>query len=357
MVAVSRIPNDLAVADDGVVVNRQLLDRLRARSKDPGPLAHEQRAPRQIDVAVPQSRVLDWCQRAKKSGSTCSATWSDKRNCGCLGPRRPWEDEVLRKGVRQSRPSVPATPVAESLIRSWTWRLQTDLTHARLEEEATEHCAAAQRARQALARSRARQAADAHCRSLTTRLREVRPIRERFGSCLDGTDRTQDLVLEHAIDLRSKAQAAAAELCGVRAQTLLEVAAEEGGVPESPPAGYAVRLAARMASLESEELLQRLGAIAGDPQEKEDKEEAKSREEEEGKTSQLVEMEATTEEEDSSVPLWLNRDAVRAEVASALEASDALLSRLGFLDIGGQQVLDSAYNHLAGPPTVEPAVK
>lgn len=97
---------------------------------------------------------------------------------------------------------------------SWLAKVRAENRFHEVSRCATEHrCLSARARHNDLRRARAPQELQAHCHASVEFLRGPRQLRDRFGSVLDGTDQTADVVLAETLDLRSVMMADVADLC------------------------------------------------------------------------------------------------------------------------------------------------
>jgi len=150
--------------------------------------------------------------------------------------------------------ATPGPRVAVSLLA----KLRTDILFAEVEDCATRHrSAAATSTRAAMRDVSAKQDAEAYAQAATAFLRGPRQLRDRFGSLLDGTDRTSDVVWEGVVDLRTSMVADVADLCKQTRFVRAEVPGDEEEGCSSPPPSPGVRRRALEALRESDVLLER----------------------------------------------------------------------------------------------------
>lgn len=143
---------------------------------------------------------------------------------------------------------------------SWLAKIRVENRFHEVSRRAMEHSCPSARARHnALRRARAPQELQAHCHASVEFLRGPRQLRDRFGSVIDGTDRTADVALAETADLRSAMMADVSDLCRRARETRFE-GADQFRQSEDPPRSESetlayTRAAADAALKESERVL------------------------------------------------------------------------------------------------------
>lgn len=147
---------------------------------------------------------------------------------------------------------------------SWLAKVRAENRFHEVSRRATEHrCPSARSRHNDLRRARAPQELQAHCRASVEFLRGPRQLRDRFGSVLDGTDQTADVVFAQTVDLRSAMMSDVADLCRRVRETRFEELDHSPRSDRSPDSDsetlVQTRVAADAALEESERVLARSG--------------------------------------------------------------------------------------------------
>eukprot|EP00929_Paragymnodinium_shiwhaense_P044952 TRINITY_DN23029_c0_g5_i2.p2 TRINITY_DN23029_c0_g5~~TRINITY_DN23029_c0_g5_i2.p2 ORF type:complete len:441 (-),score=107.57 TRINITY_DN23029_c0_g5_i2:1614-2936(-) len=107
-----------------------------------------------------------------------------------------------------------------------------------------------------------------HCQMRTAFLRGPRQLRQQFGSVLDGTDQTADVVLDAATELQTEAVAAVADFCRRSREARSSLIVESTGREDSDmgPTPNRTRAEALAALWRSDRLLRACGVLAATPE-------------------------------------------------------------------------------------------